>query len=116
LGEVDEACPRIATPGPVIEPITAFEVLPLEVEATTPAPTPVCVTFTTWSGVEPVRFVGPAIAVHFLVPLLAGLVVPVDDGAGLEFETFAAGFAPPASTKSEILLPPSVSASCALRA
>ena len=79
-----------------------------------PAPVLLCVTFTIWSVVEPLKFVGPLLTAGGVVPDGIDCVgfVAVDSAALPSAEEFADG----ANTKSEIVLPPSVSASCALNA
>jgi hypothetical protein len=66
--------------------------------------------------VDPLKFVGPSLAAPFLVPAeVAEELFAEDDEAWLVLLPFAA-LVPLASTKSETLFPPSMSASCALKA
>jgi len=97
----------------VAVPTTPFD----GAEAFTPTPDPLCVTPTIWSVVEPLKFVGPSLAAPFLIPsvVVAGSFAG-DDDACPAVEPLAVELAPLASTKSEILFPPKVSASCALKA
>src|SRR5580704_14075591 len=121
----------MATPGPGIVPDTAFvEVvvfdvlatiaLPVELEATIALPVPLCTTPTIWSVVEPLKLVGPAVAANLDGELLLPLPAVACVEAEPEMEATPAAELVPftsfASTKSERLLPASVSASCALRA